>query len=178
MTGWPWLMALALVVAVNPFRVSGRLPSLPVVAIGAAGSAAVYTFLALAAEPALSFIDVSAPTMGVAAGLVLIAGGIRDLLVQPPAPEPALPGWGAALVPVMIPMLTRPQVGVLAFSATEADETAAVVIGGLLMVVVAVLTSRAVGALARRVVAWMAGSAAIITVALGVAFAVEGVLAV
>ena len=180
MTGSFWLMALALVMATNPARVHGRLPTRDVAAAGALVAAGGYIGLALVAGVTLDAIDVSAPTMRVAAGLVLIIAGGRDVLVGPPAAEPALPGWGAALVPVALPMMARPHVGVLAVSVGASDGVGPVVVGGVLLVSVVAGLAVLGGdrAVAGRLVGWLAVAAAVGSMALGVALAVDGVVQV
>jgi small neutral amino acid transporter SnatA (MarC family) len=179
-TGTLWLMAAGVVIASNPARVHDRLPARQVAIVGASLTAAAYLALAGIAGGLLEAIDVSAPTMGVAAGLVLIAGGVRDLLAGPPSAEPALPGWGAALVPVALPMLARPHVGVLALSVGASDGIGPVLAGGALLVAVvawlAVLGDRRT--VVARIVGWLAVTAAVGTMVLGVALAVDGVMQV
>ena len=65
-------------------------------------------------DPLLDALDVSEPSFRIAAGIVAALAGAVDLFRRPPAPEPALPGWRAALVPVAIPVVARPALLVLA----------------------------------------------------------------
>ncbi|MCX7622126.1 MAG: hypothetical protein N2037_15005, partial [Acidimicrobiales bacterium] len=76
-------------------------------------------------------LDVSGPAARIAAGIVVGVAALADLFRRPPSPEPAQPGWGAALVPVAVPLVARPALLVLAVSA-GADRGAGVVIAGLL----------------------------------------------
>lgn len=174
----PWLAAIAMVVAVNPLRLHGRLAPTKVTAAGGAIAFGVYVGLGAIATGLLEAINVSGPTMRVAAGLILAAGAIRDLLIGPPAAEPALPGWKAALVPVAIPMLLRPHVGALALSIGASDGLAPLSLGTVLMVLMAIWTARQHGALSERVLGWLAAGAAVVAASIGVALAVDGVLSV
>ena len=58
--------------------------------------------------PLLEALDVSDPSFRIAAGIVAVLAGAADLFRRPPAPEPALAGWRAALVPVAIPWWRAP----------------------------------------------------------------------
>jgi small neutral amino acid transporter SnatA (MarC family) len=185
------LAVVAIVAAVNPSRVAETAAGLPeasrppagsargVALIGAGAAGVVYVLLAVVASPLLDAIDVSAPTMMVAAGLVLILAAAKDLFVGAPAPEPALDGWGAALVPVAVPASVRPQVGVAAVAIGATHGPAAVVVGSILTVggvAIAVTAHASDGA--RRVVRWFGVVAVAVAVVAGAAFAVDGVYSV
>lgn len=179
MSGSVWLIVVGVLVAVNPTRLVGRLPATRVTAVGAALSSVVFVAIALIASRLLESIDVSAPTMRVAAGMVLVGAGVRDLLVGPPSAEPSLRGWGAAVVPVAIPMVARPQVGVLSLSAGSVEGAGAVMLGAVLAgaVVVGVAVAGDQG-VRPRLLMWMGHVGAVIAVAVGVSLAVSGVIAV
>ena len=66
---------------------------------------------------ARDILGISAPTARIAAGAALIAIGVRDMIAGPAQVEPALPGWKAAIVPVAVPHLFGPGLGMLAVSA-------------------------------------------------------------
>jgi small neutral amino acid transporter SnatA (MarC family) len=120
-----WLWAAALVLALNPARAAfgvprgGRSPW-RVAGVAAAGGAIgglAVCAVAIAGDPLLQALDVSAPSFRVAAGIVAVLAGAADMLGRPPPPEPALPGLRAALIPVAIPLVARPGLIVLALGA-------------------------------------------------------------
>ena len=120
-----WLWAAALVLALNPARAAfgvpraGRSPRTVagVAALGGAIGGLAVCAAAAAGGPLLDALDVSEPSFRIAAGIVAALAGAADLFRRPPAPEPALPGWRAALVPVAIPVVARPALLVLALGA-------------------------------------------------------------
>ena len=191
MTGSALLAVVALVATINPSRVAevgGQLPDDPSSqrrtqrAATVAGTAVVGVLLVVLgalASGLLDAIDVSAPTLLVGAGLVLVGAGAKDLFVGPPPAEPALPGWGAAAVPVAIPLVARPQVGLLAVSVGAYHGLAAVVVGSVALVAcVAGLMAMGSSGVRARVRHWLGVLAAVVTVGAGVAFAVDGVFAI
>ncbi|HZC12538.1 MAG TPA: hypothetical protein VE270_00840, partial [Thermoleophilaceae bacterium] len=120
-----WLWALALLLALNPARAAfavprgGRSPR-GVAGLAAAGGtcgALAVCAAALVGDPLLDALDVSDSSFRIAAGIVAALAGAIDLFRRPPSPEPALNGWGAALVPVAIPLVARPALLVLALGA-------------------------------------------------------------
>jgi small neutral amino acid transporter SnatA (MarC family) len=120
-----WLWAVVLLLALNPVRAAfavpraGRTPrdSVRVAAAGGAIGALAACALAALADPLLDALDVSDPSFRVAAGIVAGLAGAIDLFRAPPKPEPALPGWRAALVPVAIPAVARPALLISALGA-------------------------------------------------------------
>jgi small neutral amino acid transporter SnatA (MarC family) len=120
-----WLWAAVLVLALNPARAAfgipraGRSPR-TVAGLAAAGGVIgglVVCAAAAAGGPLLDLLDVSDPSFRLAAGTVAGLAGAADLFRRPPAPEPALAGWRAALIPVAIPVVARPALVVLALGA-------------------------------------------------------------
>ena len=109
---------------------------------GALGGLAVCAAAALG-DPLLDALDVSEPAFRLAAGIVAVLAGAADLLRRPPAPEPALAGRRAALVPVAIPVVARPALLVMALGA-GADHGVAVSAGAMALGV-ALLTALAAG---------------------------------
>ena len=169
---------LLLSAAVNPPRLAGltsRLGRAPV-AGGAALGGAVLTVLAVASGPLLDGLEISEPTLRVAAGLVAAAAGLWHLVGPAPSPWDVGPGRGASLAPVAFPVLLRPEVVLSALSTGAQDgvwvavlaSTVALALGGLALVRPA--DSRVVRAAGRLVGALL--------VVLGVALVVGGVLAV
>jgi small neutral amino acid transporter SnatA (MarC family) len=119
-----WLWFAALVAGWNPFRGALGVPrrggtrrTAEVAALGAAGGAIVVVLVALTATWLFDALDVSDPAARIAAGAVAAVAGAADLLRRPPRPDPSLPGWRAALVPVAVPLTIRPALLLLALSA-------------------------------------------------------------
>jgi small neutral amino acid transporter SnatA (MarC family) len=181
-----WLWAAALVLALNPARAAfgvprvGRSPRivLGLTAVGGAIGGLAVCAAAAAGGPLLDAVDVSEPSFRIAAGIVAGLAGAADLFRRPPATEPALSGWRAALIPVAIPVVARPALVVLALGA-GADRGVLVSAGAMAMGVV-LLT----GLVARwptegptgRVLRWAGRLLAAALVACGVILAVDGVL--
>jgi multiple antibiotic resistance protein len=183
-SGWLWVIAL--VVALNPARAAFGIPragrprrTIVAVAVigGLIGGLAVLA-AAIAGGPLLDALDVSDPSFRLAAGVVAVLIGIADLFRRPPAPEPALPGWRAALVPVAIPVVARPGLLVLALGAGAdgyAGLAAAAMAIGIALLAAIVAWSRTVGA-GGRVLRWASRLLGAALVACGVVLAVDGVL--
>ena len=175
-----------LVLALNPARAAfgvpraGRSPR-NVVGVAAAGGAIgglAVCAAAAAGGPLLDALDVSEPSFRIAAGIVAALAGAVDLFRRPPAPEPALPGWRAALVPVAIPVVARPALLVLALGA-GADQGVLVSAGAMAIGRRAV--DRAGGRLAHRgprgrALRWAGRLLAAALVACGVILTLDGVL--
>jgi small neutral amino acid transporter SnatA (MarC family) len=183
-----WLWAAVLLLALNPPRAAFAVPRegrsrRAVVRLAVAGGAIgalVVLVAALAGDPLLDLLDVSEPSFRLAAGIVAAVAGAADLFRRPPAPEPALPGWRAALVPVAIPAVARPALVVLALGA-GADErilasVRAMLLAVALLTVLAALwpTEGAQG----RALRWASRLLAAGLVACGVILAIDGILAV
>jgi small neutral amino acid transporter SnatA (MarC family) len=181
-----WLWAAALLLALNPARAAfgvpraGRSPGAVAglaVAGGAIGALAVCA-AAAAGGPLLEALDVSEPSFRIAAGIVAGLAGAVDLFRRPPAPEPALPGRRAALIPVAFPVVARPALIVLALGA-GADRGVLVSLGAM-AVGVALMS----GLAARwstegprgRFLRWAGRLLAVGLVACGVLLAIDGVL--
>jgi small neutral amino acid transporter SnatA (MarC family) len=181
-----WLWAAALVLALNPARAAfavpraGRSPRsvAGVAAVGGAiGGLAVCAAAALG-DPLLDALDVSEPSFRIAAGIVAVLTGIVDLFRRPPAPEPALPGRRAALIPVALPAVARPALLLLALGA-GADRSV-VVAAGAMAIGVAVLAAVAARCPTEgpggRALRWAGRLLAAALVACGVLLTVDGVL--
>jgi small neutral amino acid transporter SnatA (MarC family) len=119
------LWAAALLLALNPARAAfavpraGRPPrtALELAALGGAVGAGLVCLAAAAGDPLLDALDVSDPSFRFAAGVLAVLVGVVDVFRRPPAPEPALAGRRAALIPVAIPAVARPALLVLALGA-------------------------------------------------------------
>jgi small neutral amino acid transporter SnatA (MarC family) len=182
----PWLWAAALLLALNPARAAFALPragrspraAVEVAAAGGTIGALAVCAAAAAADPLLDVLDVSEPSFRVAAGIVAAVTGVADLFRRSPAPEPALTGWRAALVPVAIPVVARPALLVMALGA-GADQGVLVSVGAMAMGV-ALLTALAAGSPTEgaggRALRWAGRLLAAALVACGVILAADGVL--
>jgi small neutral amino acid transporter SnatA (MarC family) len=183
-----WLWAAVILLALNPARAAFAVPRegrsrRTVVRLALAGGAIgglVVVVAALAGDPLLDLLDVSEPSFRLAAGIVAVVAGAADLFRRPPAPEPALPGWRAALVPIAIPAVARPALLVLALGA-GADERVlasvrAMLLGVALLTIIAALwpTEGPRG----RALRWAGRLLAAGLVACGVILAIDGILAV
>ena len=183
-----WLWAAVLLLALNPARAafgvprSGRAPRAvaELAAVGGIAGAVAVCAAALLGDPVLDVLDVSESSFRIAAGVVAALAGAIDLFRRPPSPEPALDGWGAALVPVAVPIVARPALIVLALGA-GADSGVLVSLGAM-AAGVAALTVLAAGVPTDgprgRVLRWAARLLAVGLVAVGVLLALDGILAV
>ena len=120
----------------------------------------------------------SAPSLRTAAGIVAVVAGIADLFRRPPPPEPSLPGWRAALVPVAVPVVARPVLVILALGAGADDELVATGVAlaiGAAALACLVATAPTEGPRG-RVVRWAGRLLAAGLVACGVLLAIDGVL--
>jgi hypothetical protein len=109
--------------------------------------------------------------------------GAVDLVRRPPAAEPSLPGWRAALVPVAVPLVARPGLVIVAVAAGAAamvPATAAAMAAGVLVLaaVAAWLPDDGNDGPRRRVGLWAARVVAAGLVVASAALVVGGVLAV
>ena len=120
-----WLWLVALVAAVNPFRTALAVPrtrrSRRAVAelalLGGLAGGLGALVVGWAGGPLLDALDVSGPAIRLAAGIVGGVAGLVALFRGPPPSEPSLPGRGAALVPVAVPLVATPALLLLAISA-------------------------------------------------------------
>jgi small neutral amino acid transporter SnatA (MarC family) len=180
-----WLLLIAIVAAVNPCRAAFGVPRrgasrrgvAAVAAVGAALGAAVVALLAIGSGALLDGADVSSPAIRIAAGAVAAVAGVLQMIRRPPSPEPSLPGWGAAIIPVAIPLFIAPAVVALAVSA-NADRGAgfvvgAIAIGAALLVLTCLAPLRDVRA---RVMRWAAHLTAAALLAISVLLVIAGIL--
>lgn len=106
---------LLVVAAVNPVRRRYELPEdRRQVAVGSALALGVLVALGLVGEQLLDVLDITVPTFRVAVGLVLALLGAADLFRRLPGGGPAPDGHGGAIVPVLFPVLLRPEVALVA----------------------------------------------------------------
>ena len=174
-----WLWALALLLALNPARAAFAVPrrSAGIAAGGAALGGLAVCIVSLLADPLLDALDVSDSSFRLAAAVVAVIAGAGDLLRRPPAREPALAGWKAALVPVAIPVVARPALLILAVGA-GADHSAGVTAAAM-AIGVALLAGLVAGVSTEgpdgRVLRWAARLLAAGLIACGVVLGVDGV---
>jgi small neutral amino acid transporter SnatA (MarC family) len=181
-----WLWAAALLLALNPARAvfavpragrSRRIVAGLAAAGGAIGGLAVCA-AAAAGGPLLDALDISDPSFRIAAGLVAALTGATDMFRRPPEPEPALAGWGAALVPIAVPVVARPALLVMALGA-GADHgvlvSAAAMATGVALLVVLAVAAPTEGPWG-RVLRWAGRLLAAGLVACAVVLGVDGIL--
>jgi small neutral amino acid transporter SnatA (MarC family) len=184
-----WLWVVALFAAVNPFRLALAIPRgdrtarvvTGVAALGGIAGAATVLLVALAgSSPVLSGLGVSEPAMRIAAGVVAAVVGVVTLVVRHPSPIPALPGLGAAAVPVAVPMVANAGMLMVAISAC-ADRGAAVVAAALLIAIGVLTLAAAVvpnEGVPRRVLYWFGRLTAAALVLAAAQLVIDGLFAV
>ena len=113
MTG---LVAVLIVLAaVNPVRRRYELPpNRQVVGAGAMLAWVALLSIGLAGEWVLDTLDITVPTFRVAVGLVLAVRALVDAFQSLPEREPVRAGRRAAVVPVLFPILLRPEIVLVA----------------------------------------------------------------
>jgi small neutral amino acid transporter SnatA (MarC family) len=174
------LLLVTAVAVVDAPRARACLPTgdrVVVAALGAAVTLLALLTLALVTDPLLEAVAVPATTARIAAGVLVAVTGVVALVGRFPAPEPALTGRWAALVPVAFPTLFTPALAALAV-AGSADHGAATT--GLVLLValatVPLVAPTPVGATApARALDGVARLLAAGATAAGVALVVDGV---
>ena len=180
------LWAVVLILALNPPRAAFGIPRaglsrgmmLRVAALGGALGALAVCVVALLGDPLLDALDVSEPSFRLAVGLIAVVVGLVDVFRRPPSPEPALPGWRAALAPVAFPLVARPTLLVLALG-VGADRSALVALAAM-AIGVAALTALSAwyppdGPRARTL-RWTARVLSVGLAACGAVLAIDGLL--
>jgi small neutral amino acid transporter SnatA (MarC family) len=172
-----WLWLVALVAAFNPFRIARALPPddrTRVAALGGLAGSAVVLGLALAADALLDVLDVSAPALRIAAGIVAAVTAVVGMVRRGPDPEaPALPGLRAALVPVAVPLVVGPALVVLALSASADRGLAPVALA--LAIGVAALTALAAARPSDTILGWAARATSAALLATSTLLVINGV---
>jgi small neutral amino acid transporter SnatA (MarC family) len=180
-----WLWAVVLVLALNPARAAFGVPRTArspttVTAVGGTIGALAVCAAALVGDPLLEALEVSEPSFRTAAGILAAVAGCGDLFRRPPAPEPALPGWRAALVPVAIPLAARPTLIVLALGAGAdgriATSAGAIAIGIALLT--GLVTAWPIQGATGRALTWASRLMAATLIACGIILAINGILSV
>src|SRR5262245_35393795 len=182
------LLIVALVAAVNPARVAFGVPRPDRSTPGAPALAALGGLMALVGVLVAALlgdlffdaIGVSEPALRIAAGVVGGVAGVVALVRRPPSPEPALPGWRAALVPVAAPLLAGPAVVMLAVSAYA--DRGAWLVGGALVIAVVMLTALVAGVRpdgsSGRVLRWIGALTGALLIVSATLLVIDGILAV
>jgi small neutral amino acid transporter SnatA (MarC family) len=172
-----WMAFLAMMLAVNPPRRALELDPRPrpdIAALGAAVVLAVVVVVAWMSDPLLSALDVSDATWRIAAGLVLAARGLVDLVLAPRLFPEGWSGSSEALIPVAFPVLMRPEV--VAIGLAVGTDRGVVVAGAAAAVALAAaaaaMTWWTQQAPARAVAAVISAASA----AVGITLMVQGVL--
>jgi small neutral amino acid transporter SnatA (MarC family) len=134
------LLVVAAVAAVNAPRASSAVPREEPGLIGGLGAAlalAPLVVVAAFAHPVLDALELTAPTLRMAAGAVLAVQGVVTMVGRPPTAEPRLAGRRAALVPMAFPVLLTPGLGLLAVSGSldRSAPTTAIVLAAALATV-------------------------------------------
>jgi small neutral amino acid transporter SnatA (MarC family) len=128
------LVALAVLATVNPARVPLGVPEArgrtALVAGASVAALAIAAALLAVADPLLDALDISPESLRIAAGLVLVVGGVRALAAPRPSADPGLTGRSAAVVPVLFPLLLTPELALVVLSA-GADEHNGAALAGL-----------------------------------------------
>jgi len=180
------LGVLVLLALANPARAALGFPAagrsrrqrVAVAAIGGGIAAGALVILAVAADPLLDALHVSAPTVRIAVAVVVVVTAVIDLVGRVPSPEPSLPGLGAGLVPMLVPLVLRPGLALLAVS-VAADHGVAPVVIGAVLIVLAMLEAAVVAPVGEgtsRVLArWLMAVFAVVAIAIAIAMAVDGV---
>ena len=180
------LWAAVLLLALNPPRAVFGIPraELPramvvrVAALGGALGALAVCLAALLGDPLLDALDVSEPSFRLAVGLIAVVVGAADIFRRPPSPDPALPGWRAALVPVAFPLVARPTLLVLALGA-GADRSALLALAAMAIGVAALTALTAwypPDGPRARALRWTARALSAALVACGAVLAIDGLL--
>ena len=183
-----WLWAVALFAAVNPFRSALAVPRgersarivTGIAALGGLAGAAVALAAGFAGGLLVSALDISDPSLRIAAGVVAAVAGVAALVRRPPPPVPALPGLRAALVPVAVPIVANAGLVVVAVGAF-ADRGAVLVSAalatavGTLAVLAAFVPTEGV---AGRVLAWAGRLTAAVLIVAAAQLVIDGIFAV
>lgn len=170
-------LLFAFAAAVNPCRLRLVLPaSQAAVALGALLALAAGAAIALTGSVVLDALDVSPESFKLAAGLVLALEGLRTLILPRPAQEPELGGLGAAVVPVLFPLLLQPGVVILALTA-GGEDVAGGAIGALAVALLMVCLAGLAKIGPRGEALFVAGSRLLgsLELAAGAALAVDGI---
>ncbi len=174
------LLALTAIGVLNPGRARLGLPERSdrglITALGAVVVFAAVWVVAGASGPILDALEISDETFRIAAGIVIMAAGVRSVFRPQPGEEPVLEGWRAALWPIAFPRLFTPELAVLALTAGSQEGV------GATMASIAVALVLVVGGafLPRRdavagVLRWTAAILGVVLVITGTVLIIDGV---
>jgi hypothetical protein len=174
-----WLFVAALLLALNPPRAAFGIPrrGRPVAWVAVVGGAIGAVAICVLAALGGALPDISRPGFRTAAGFVALLTGAADLILRPPRPEPALPGRRAALVPVALPVVTRPALLLIALAAQDVLLSAVVLAVGVGVMTAVAARWDPVG-VDGRVLRWASRVLAAGLVVCGVLLSIDGILAV
>jgi small neutral amino acid transporter SnatA (MarC family) len=175
------LLAVAWLAVVNPPRTRHGLPDAargrqPALVIGAALALAVLAGLAAGSGPLLEALEITPETFRIAAGLVVLVGGLRSYVWETPHDEPVPDGTKAALWPIAFPRLITPAAVLLAVSAGSREGVGATALAAGVALVVAVAAGPVrTDSDAGRVLVALGRVLAVLAVAAGVFLMVDGI---
>lgn len=183
---WIWVAVVAL--ALNPFRNGVAVPRAErshgertrLALVGALIGAVPVLVAGALSGAVLDLAGVSASSLRIAIGGVALLGAASDVLRPRVDPEPGLPGWKAALVPVAVPLVARPPLVLIALSAV-ADQHLGVVVGGLAIGIAAfvgVARFAKPSGVTGRSLRWLGRADAMVLALLAVFLIADGVLGV
>ena len=174
------LLITAMVAAVNPFRSRiGLGPDpyhLPAVATGVAAALSGVALLAAGSASLLESLQITPETFLIAAGLVAIIAGARDLFAPQPFVEPTLAGWRSGLWPLAFPRLLSPEVVALSL-ALPSQRGVGFTIGAAAMglMAVGILAMLRTSDRTTRLYAALGAIAGMVLVVVGVWMMIEGI---
>ena len=175
-----WLLVVAMVAAVNPFRTrvglrADRIP-IPATVVGVvAGITGVAAIAALAAS-LLDLLQITPETFLIAAGLVAIIAGGRTFFAPGPFEEPVLTGWREGLWPIAFPRILSPEVIALALGLASQNGVGPLVAAAAAgVVVLAVLSRIRVSERGARLLTALGVVLAMLLVVVGIWMMIEGI---
>ncbi|NQV05606.1 hypothetical protein HQ535_03575 [bacterium] len=147
-----------------------------IVATGGVLALGAFWLLAGVSGPLLEALEITPETFRIAAGLVVVVGGVRSFVKEIPHEEPVPEGPIAALWPVAFPRLITPSAFLLAISAgsTEGVVATMVAVVAAVAILVALFPVRTDG-LAGRVLVAVGRIVAVLAVVAGIFLMVDGI---
>jgi len=175
-----WLLVVALVAAVNPFRSRvglrpERIP-IPATAVGVGAGIAGVAALAAVAASLLDLLQITPETFLIAAGLVAIIAGARTFFAPRPFDEPALTGWRQGLWPIAFPRILSPEVIALSLGLASQNGVGPLVAsaaGGV--IALALLTRIRLSDRTTRLLTALGAVLAMLLVVVGIWMMIEGI---